>query len=335
MRTIFNPLKSLWDKSPLHKILLILLFPITLTYIIIAYKNWSAKTKTIVIVLFWALIGALNTSSNTCTVSTPLTSAENSTSINPSTTAKLAQETTPKTPFEKGTVTSVVDGDTIHVLIEDTDVTVRLIGIDTPETNHPSEPVQCFGKEATQALKDLILDTEVALEKDVSSVDKYGRALRYVWSGDVLVNEFMVRNGYAFASAYPPDVKFQDRLDSAEEYARTNSAGLWAEATCDGDVYTGTYRDPDFVEEAVDTGGAAPSSNTSVSTTESVPASNVSSVPSAPAPEPAAAPAFSCSCSKTCSEMVSCEEAYFQLNTCGCSARDGDSDGVPCESICR
>lgn len=44
---------------------------------------------------------------------------------------------------------------------------------------------------------------------------------------------------------------------------------------------------------------------------------------------------FTCNCSKACGSMASCEEAYFQLNTCGCSARDGDEDGVPCESLCR
>lgn len=44
---------------------------------------------------------------------------------------------------------------------------------------------------------------------------------------------------------------------------------------------------------------------------------------------------YTCDCSKTCPNMISCEEAYYQLNTCGCSARDGDNDGVPCESICK
>lgn len=44
---------------------------------------------------------------------------------------------------------------------------------------------------------------------------------------------------------------------------------------------------------------------------------------------------YSCNCSKVCGAMASCDEAYFQLNTCGCSARDGDNDGVPCETICR
>ena len=46
-------------------------------------------------------------------------------------------------------------------------------------------------------------------------------------------------------------------------------------------------------------------------------------------------PTYGCNCSKTCTQMSSCSEAYYQLNTCGCSRRDGDSDGVPCESLCR
>lgn len=62
----------------------------------------------------------------------------------------------------------------------------------------------------------------------------------------------------------------------------------------------------------------------------------------APAPTtqfaPAAAPAggglYSCNCKKTCNQMSSCQEAYYQLNTCGCGIRDGDDDGVPCENIC-
>lgn len=52
-------------------------------------------------------------------------------------------------------------------------------------------------------------------------------------------------------------------------------------------------------------------------------------------PEQPAAPAFVCDCSKTCSQMVSCEEAYFQLRDCGCAERDHNNNGVPCETICR
>jgi len=74
---------------------------------------------------------------------------------------------------------------------------------------------------------------------------------------------------------------------------------------------------------------------------EPVPAPVVTLVPvttKKPTPAPVkayTAPSYSCNCSKTCPQMSSCREAYYQLNSCGCSRRDGDNDGVPCESICR
>ena len=46
-------------------------------------------------------------------------------------------------------------------------------------------------------------------------------------------------------------------------------------------------------------------------------------------------PSFTCNCRKTCGQMSSCREAYFQLNNCGCGQRDSNNDGVPCESVCR
>lgn len=55
---------------------------------------------------------------------------------------------------------------------------------------------------------------------------------------------------------------------------------------------------------------------------------------SLPTPTPATSSTYSCNCSKTCTQITSCEEAYYQLNICGCNIRDGDNDGVPCENIC-
>lgn len=137
-------------------------------------------------------------------------------------------------------VVSVVDGDTIKIDFEGDTKTVRLIGIDTPETNHPSEPVQCYGKEASQKTKELLENKTVKLEQDVSETDRYGRILAYVWLDEFFINEKIVKEGYAFSSSYPPDIKYQDILDEAEIFARENKAGLWAEDTCNGDVYTGT-----------------------------------------------------------------------------------------------
>ena len=121
-------------------------------------------------------------------------------------------------------VTRVIDGDTIEI---QGSVKVRYIGIDTPETVDPRASVQCFGKEAAEKNRELVEGKIVLLERDVSDTDRYGRLLRYVWIGDVLVNESLVKEGYAYSSAYPPDVKYQDRFDKAQEFAQERNFGLW------------------------------------------------------------------------------------------------------------
>jgi len=122
-------------------------------------------------------------------------------------------------------VVKVVDGDTIA--LENGEV-VRYIGIDTPETVHPSKPVQCFGKEASEKNKELVEGKMVKLEKDVSERDKYGRLLRYVWVNGIFVNDYLVREGYAYVSTYPPDVKYSEQFLKAQQEARENKKGLWA-----------------------------------------------------------------------------------------------------------
>lgn len=227
---------------------------------------------------------------------------------------------------EYGTVTFVVDGDTIHVDVSGSDMNIRLIGIDTPEIHHPSEPIQCYGPEAKTTLENLILNKEVTLEKDVSDKDQYDRYLRYVWVGETLVNEYMTKNGYAFSSSYPPNTKYQVRINAGQVVANANLLGLWAKDTCNGDVYTGTYKDPNKT--------VTPPMPPTVS---NAPEPSLTPKPNPkPAPQPSpSSSSYTCNCSKTCGQMALCDEAYFQLNNCGCSARDGDNDGVPCESICR
>lgn len=121
-------------------------------------------------------------------------------------------------------VAKVVDGDTIKL---DSGETVRYIGVDTPETVHPTKPVQCYGKEASARNKELVADKEVVLEKDVSETDRYGRLLRYVWVDGVLINQQLVAEGYAVARSFPPDVKRQDEFRAAEAQARAADRGLW------------------------------------------------------------------------------------------------------------
>lgn len=136
-------------------------------------------------------------------------------------------------------VVKVVDGDTIA--LENGEV-VRYIGIDTPETVHPSKPVQCFGKEASEKNKELVEGKMVKLEKDVSERDKYGRLLRYVWVNGIFVNDYLVREGYAYVSTYPPDVKYSEQFLKAQQEARENKKGLWA--SCGEETKTETVPTP-------------------------------------------------------------------------------------------
>lgn len=140
---------------------------------------------------------------------------------------------TPIGPTQAATVERVIDGDTIEVRLGGSLYTVRYIGIDTPETVHPSQPVEWMGPEASAVNTALVLGRNVVLEKDVSETDAFGRLLRYVWipqpDGLLLVNLKLVRRGFANASSYPPDVRYQDLLRTAEAEAREAGAGLWGE----------------------------------------------------------------------------------------------------------
>lgn len=125
---------------------------------------------------------------------------------------------------ESAVVKRVIDGDTIEL----TDGrTVRYIGIDTPETKHPTKGVECYGQAAADFNRQLVEGKTVVLEPDVSSVDRYGRLLRYVWLDAELINWQLVAEGYALASAYPPDVAHQNDFNRAADLARQNGLGLW------------------------------------------------------------------------------------------------------------
>lgn len=124
-------------------------------------------------------------------------------------------------------VVRVVDGDTIKVTVGGKEVTVRYIGINTPETVDPRRPVQPFGKEASERNKNLVEGKLVRLEKDVSETDRFGRLLRYVYVNDDMVNATLVREGFAHAVSFPPDVKYQDMFRQLEREAREAKRGLW------------------------------------------------------------------------------------------------------------
>jgi micrococcal nuclease len=136
-------------------------------------------------------------------------------------------------------VTSVTDGDTIKVNINGKIETLRLIGIDTPETVDPRKVVQCFGKEASTRAKALLTGKKVRLEADSSQNerDKYDRLLRYVFIEDgTFYNQVIIEEGYAHEYTYDLPYKYQAEFKAAEKRAREAGKGLWAADTCNGDT---------------------------------------------------------------------------------------------------
>jgi len=124
-------------------------------------------------------------------------------------------------------VLRVIDGDTILVSLGGREERVRYIGVDTPETVAPERPVECFGKEASDANAALVAGKTIRLERDVSDRDRFGRLLRYVYIGGVHVNEELVRRGYATVTTFPPDVRETARFRALEQEAREAGRGLW------------------------------------------------------------------------------------------------------------
>lgn len=135
---------------------------------------------------------------------------------------------------ELALVKRVVDGDTIVVEIGGKEYRVRYIGVDAPESTTRQE---CFGREATRFNRTLVEGQTVRLERDVSETDRYGRLLRYVYlSNGEMVNEVIIREGYALARSFPPDVKYQDRFREAEREAKQKRRGLWRSCPNPGSV---------------------------------------------------------------------------------------------------
>src|SRR3989338_9877707 len=136
-------------------------------------------------------------------------------------------------------VTKVADGDTITVKMGNKKVSVRLIGVDTPETVDPRKMVQCFGKEASAITKKKLLNKKVALEIDPTQgdTDKYGRLLRYVFLQDgTNFDKWLISEGYGFEYTYNLPYRYQQEYKEAENAARLGSRGLWKSEACNADT---------------------------------------------------------------------------------------------------
>jgi len=124
-------------------------------------------------------------------------------------------------------VKTVIDGDTI---VLSNGEKVRYIGFDTPEFQSFQKKTEIFAEEAFQANRKMVENRKVKLEYDAQQRDQYGRLLAYVYTDDgIMVNEWLVANGYAKTVIFPPNVRYVDRFLHLEQEAQEQKIGLWGE----------------------------------------------------------------------------------------------------------
>ncbi len=138
----------------------------------------------------------------------------------------------PRQPSPPGaaTVVRVVDGDTVRVRLGEVEESVRLIGIDTPETHGPGGLRECFGQEATGRVQALLpRGTRVRVVRDVEARDRYRRLLAYLYRQEdgMFVNLALAREGFAAPLTIPPNVAHAEEIVAAAADARRKSRGLW------------------------------------------------------------------------------------------------------------
>lgn len=212
-------------------------------------------------------------------------------------------------------VVDVVDGDTIKVTVRGELVTIRIIGLDTPETVDPRKPVQCFGKEASDRAKTLLTGKKVSLTPDPTQddTDKYGRLLRYVTLEDGTDYGLkMIADGYAHEYTYNVPYERQVAYQQAEKDASASERGLWAPTSCGGDTTEATI---------------------TTTPTITTPTPRTTSTPSKPTSSTASHE------DKNCSDFTTHAEAQAYFESMGGSSSnnvdglDRDRDGLACESL--
>jgi len=203
------------------------------------FETWPNRLKLTVFlvvgVLIGAVLGSLGDPGPTKAESEPVSSLSVSPSraTTPSSSPSQTQTVAPSPSSEEegdgtnATVARVIDGDTIEADFRGSIVDVRLIGVDTPETVHPSEPVECYGPAASKFTTRALEGERVRLEFDVEREDRFGRTLAYVWLNRRLFNQRLVREGFANVSTFPPNVKYVERFLAAQRAARNEDRGLW------------------------------------------------------------------------------------------------------------
>ncbi len=151
-------------------------------------------------------------------------------------------------------VVRVIDGDTVVLLMDGKETKVRLIGVDTPETVHPSKPVEAYGKEASRFTENLLKGEAVYLDYEAgpSKLDKYGRLLAYLYRAPdgLFINLEIVRQGYGHAYTKFP-FKDMEVFRHYERRAREAEKGLWAVEVLPGEPSPVTITPPQQSEKDV------------------------------------------------------------------------------------
>jgi len=235
-------------------------------------------------------------------------------------------ESASRTEFTQGNlykVVKVIDGDTVAVEINGKKETIRLIGINTPETVDPRKPVECFGIEASNKAKEILTGKSVRLEADsiVGERDKYGRLLRYVTLEDgTNFNKIMISEGYAYEYTYNLSYKYQNEFKQAEKEAKEAKRGLWGDGVCENN-------------------NTFPITTNNSST---IPASTATPIPVIPTTTNDTTNSVSCYCTSNtynCSDFQTHQEAQDLYNCClqkigsDIHRLDRDKDGSACESL--
>jgi len=128
------------------------------------------------------------------------------------------------------TILKVVDGDTVDIDIDGRTERIRLIGVNTPETKHPTKPIECFGPEASAYMTQLLpKGTTVRIERDVEARDRYGRMLLYLYLGsdDLFINLELVARGYGTPMSIEPNTFHRNDFVRAAAQAEAANVGLW------------------------------------------------------------------------------------------------------------
>lgn len=203
---------------------------------LIANKGLRKKIAicSVVVIAVGGLIAANSNNTNNVEITNLPSSSGETRSMPPE--APLGEQVSDTPKVSVYSVSRVVDGDTIDVLIDGVVKRIRLIGVNTPETVDPNSPQECFGKEASDYMKNLLSGKSVSLEEDQSQgdKDKYDRLLRFVFLEGENINLKLINDGYAYEYTYNVPYKYQTEFKAAQKDAEANGRGLWSPTTCDG-----------------------------------------------------------------------------------------------------